>query len=285
MVNPSGGAGGIPYLWSVLNFFNIYFRVFRSLFLPVNQPKMKSKNLVSLSVALAFLVLASTGLLIYFGQGTHPVEHTHAWFGILFVAAAVFHVVNNWPSLKGYSQDRKTGSIRKELLIPTAIAAVFAVGIAADLPVFDKLANAGKMLVRGNKPKKGPLSQQAIDSIAHTTEVAYSKAYTTHDTASLWSIVDKKALIRTESGSVTTSAETMPELMKLTTAAASQNTVDRAESVDDNLIMVFGTLTNAGSPTKLLYSHLLKQKENTWKIVAIQTAQPAMTPGTPVASK
>ncbi|WP_338876095.1 DUF4405 domain-containing protein [Spirosoma sp. SC4-14] len=247
---------------------------------------MKSKNLVSLSVALAFLVLASTGLLIYFGQGTHPVEHTHAWFGILFVIAAVFHIVNNWASLKGYSQDRKTGGIRKEFIIPTALAAVFAIGIAADVPVFDKLANAGKMLVRGNKPKPGgPLSQQAVDSIAHSTEATYLKAYSTSDTASLWSVVDKKALIRNESGAVGTGSETLPDLMKLASTSASQHTVDRAESIDNNFIMVYGTLTNPSNPAKLLYSHLLKQKDNAWKIVAIQTAQPTSLPGTPVASK
>ena len=72
---------------------------------------MKSKNLVSLFVAAIFLVLATTGLLIYFGQGSHIVDHTHAWFGMLFVTAAIFHIVNNWSSLEGYSRNRRTGSL------------------------------------------------------------------------------------------------------------------------------------------------------------------------------
>ncbi|MCY7359767.1 MAG: DUF4405 domain-containing protein [Rudanella sp.] len=42
------------------------------------------------------MVLSITGLQIYFGQGNHFVEHTHAWFGVLFFSAAVFHILNNW---------------------------------------------------------------------------------------------------------------------------------------------------------------------------------------------
>ncbi|MBC7572531.1 MAG: DUF4405 domain-containing protein, partial [Spirosoma sp.] len=77
---------------------------------------MKAKNLVSLSVSAAFAVLSVTGLLIYFGQGNHTIDHTHAWFGVLFVSAAGFHIVNNWSSIKGYSVNRREGGIRKELI-------------------------------------------------------------------------------------------------------------------------------------------------------------------------
>ncbi len=115
---------------------------------------MKKKNLVSLSVALVFLGLSVTGLLIYFGQGSHVVEHTHAWFGVMFVAAAVFHILNNWPSLKGYAQERRTGKFQKEFFLPTAVAGVFALGIGFGLPVFDDLANAGKRLFAGPRPPR-----------------------------------------------------------------------------------------------------------------------------------
>lgn len=131
---------------------------------------MKSKNLVSLSVAAVFAVLSVTGLLIYFGQGNHTIDHTHAWFGILFFSAAVFHIVNNWASLKGYSTSRKTGAIQRELILPAVIVLVFVVGIAADLPVFKDLANAGKKAF-GPKREKREMAKTTIDSIARRLAV------------------------------------------------------------------------------------------------------------------
>lgn len=115
---------------------------------------MKSKNLVSLSVALVFLGLSVTGLLIYFGFKAHAVDHIHAWFGILFVAAAVFHIVNNWSSISAYTKDRKTGGIRREFTIPALFALVFAGGIGFDVPPFNALANMGKRVLGGGQPKK-----------------------------------------------------------------------------------------------------------------------------------
>lgn len=118
---------------------------------------MKKKNLVSLSVSVSFLVLSVTGLLIYFGQGAHAVEHIHAWFGILFVAAAIFHIANNWTSLQAYTRSRVNGAIQREFVIPALIAVVFAAGIGFDIPPFDQLANAGKKLFQGDKRREaGP---------------------------------------------------------------------------------------------------------------------------------
>ena len=127
---------------------------------------MKSKNLVSLSVAAVFTVLSITGLLIYLGQGNHFIEHTHAWFGVLFFGAAVFHIINNWSSIKGYSTDWRTGGIKRELILPVAVVALFVAGTAFDWPVFKDLANVGKNAFRPEKPKKEGLSKISIDSIA-----------------------------------------------------------------------------------------------------------------------
>lgn len=127
---------------------------------------MKSKNLVSLSVAAVFTVLSITGLLIYLGQGNHFIDHTHAWFGVLFVGAAIFHIINNWSSIKGYSTDRRAGGIKRELILPVTIALLFVAGTAFDWPVFKDLANAGKNAFRPEKPKKEGLSKLSIDSIA-----------------------------------------------------------------------------------------------------------------------
>ncbi len=116
---------------------------------------MKQKNLVSLSVALVFIGLSITGLLIYFGQKSRGIEHTHAWFGVLFVAAAVFHIVNNWSSLKGYTVARRNGAVQREFVVPALVVGAFAAGIGFNVPAFDALANAGKKLFAGERPK-GP---------------------------------------------------------------------------------------------------------------------------------
>jgi Domain of unknown function (DUF4405) len=144
----------LPELWLVIQ--------------PEKYP-MKAKNLVSLSVAAVFAVLSGTGLLIYFGQSNHTIDHTHAWFGILFFGAAVFHIVNNWPSLKAYSTDRKAGGVRRELVLPSAVVLLFTLGIALDWPVFKDLANAGKKAFGPKREKKAALSPVAIDSIARLT--------------------------------------------------------------------------------------------------------------------
>jgi len=130
---------------------------------------MKSKNLVSLAVALVFSVLSVTGLLIYFGQGSRGIDHTHAWFGVLFVTAAVFHVVNNWSSLVGYTVARRTGKIQKEIWLSALVVGVFAFGISFNLLGLDALGNAGKNLVNGpRKPGPERLTFETIATNAST---------------------------------------------------------------------------------------------------------------------
>ena len=237
---------------------------------------MKSKNLVSLFVAAIFFVLAITGLLIYFGQGSHIVDHTHAWFGILFVTAAVFHIVNNWSSLKGYTKNRRTGGIQKEFIIPTVVAAVFAAGIGFDIPVFDKLANAGKNLMRGDKPKDGPMPQAKIDSIANSVETAYASAYSKGDTAALAVILPAKTTILTEAGTLLHGSDIQQNLVKQVTKEAIKTKVDNAEALDDHLIVVRGTSTTSGTTTSSVYTHLLKEQDKKWQIIAAQRAYPSV---------
>ena len=237
---------------------------------------MKSKNLVSLSVAAVFFVLALTGLLIYFGQGTHIVEHTHAWFGILFVTAAVFHIVNNWSSLVGYSKNRRTGSWQKELFLPLLIVAIFAAGIGFGIPVFDKLANAGKELVRGPKPRQEPMPQAKVDSIANVVETAYARAYTTGDTAALAIVMPAKTAVLTEAGTILHRADLEQDFLKRTTPDTLKNTVTSAETLDDHLIIVRGNSTSSAVATMSVYTHVLKEQGNTWQIVAAQRAYPAL---------
>jgi hypothetical protein len=116
---------------------------------------MKRKNFISLTVAVVFFVLACSGILLYVKQKAHFIEMTHTIFGLMFVSFAIFHIVNNWGSLKSYSKERQTGSIRKEL-----IAALLIGGVILTLSVTEVLepvAEFGKIFAA---PKKGGGPQQ-----------------------------------------------------------------------------------------------------------------------------
>lgn len=228
---------------------------------------MKSKNFVSLSVAASFAVLATTGLLIYFGQGNHAIDHTHAWMGILFFSGAVFHITNNWASIKGYSINRKGGGAKRELIIPVLVVALFTTGIAADWPVFKDLANAGKKLF-GPKRKERGISQAAADSIARKVTADFQKALSAGDTASLAKLLTDKALVNTGDSTFKTKADVLA-LPAATGTVAVQ--VDQATTVDEKVIVSAGTVS-AGAGKKP-FTGVLNEAGGSWKIAAWQVSQ------------
>ena len=234
---------------------------------------MKAKNVVSLSVAAVFAVLSITGLLIYFGQGNHIVDHTHAWFGMLFFAAAVFHIVNNWSSIKAYSVNRKAGGVRRELIVPVLIAGLFTVGIAADWPVFKDLANAGKKLFPHEKEEKEELSQAAIDSIARRVVADYTAAINTGDTAAFAKTIGDHATISSEAGVVISG----DELLKLLKASADADKltarVDHATALDDRLIVAHGTAVRPNPTGSMVqFTHVLQEQDLHWRVTVVQMA-------------
>ena len=110
---------------------------------------MKNKNLISLTVAIAFFLLATTGILLYIKQKAHFIEMTHTIFGLLFIAFAIFHIVNNWDSIKAYSKDRKSGSIKKELVVASLITGIILVLSVTE--VLEPVAEFGKIFASGGK--------------------------------------------------------------------------------------------------------------------------------------
>jgi len=108
---------------------------------------MKNRYLVSLSVTFGFLAIAITGILMYFGArgGTTTI---HVIFGLLFVAFAIFHLVNNWNSLKLYTRDKKIGGIRKEFIMVSIVLLLVLIGSAVNLGPFSAVAHAGEELGR-----------------------------------------------------------------------------------------------------------------------------------------
>lgn len=125
---------------------------------------MKNKNIISLSIALAFTCLATTGILLYFGLKPEAVTAIHVLLGLLFVGFAVFHIKNNWGSLKAYTKERKAGKIKKEFLLASLIVLLFLVGAGFSLPPFTQIQHFGEDLTRGEK-KGGFFDKTSFDKI------------------------------------------------------------------------------------------------------------------------
>ena len=121
---------------------------------------MKRKNIISLSVAFAFLSLSITGILLYIKQKAHAVEITHTIFGLIFVGFAVFHIVNNWSSITGYSKERTSGKFKKEFIIAFLVFGVVLAGTASE--ILEPVAEAGKFLAPKRPPKPEKLSYEEV---------------------------------------------------------------------------------------------------------------------------
>jgi len=131
---------------------------------------MKKKNLVSLSISLAFLTLATTGLLLYVKQKPHFVEMTHTIFGLLFITVAIFHIVNNWASLTTYMRDRNTGSIQKELIV--ALVMVGTLIILSVTEVLEPIAEFGRIFAKPQKKQDQGITFQEKTTLDSTNGTA-----------------------------------------------------------------------------------------------------------------
>lgn len=113
---------------------------------------MKKKNLVSLFVAGIFLTLGISGILMYFAFRDPGVKTTHVIFGLLFITIAIFHILNNWSSLVGYTIPRSNRKIQKEFWPVLGIVGIVLIGTALNFEPLAELAHFGEELGRGEGP-------------------------------------------------------------------------------------------------------------------------------------
>ena len=128
---------------------------------------MKRKHIISLTIAIAFCGLSITGLLLWVKIKPHFVEITHTVAGLLFIGFAIYHIVNNWGSIVGYTKSKKTGGVHKEFWVAAAIAGVVLVGGLTE--VLEPIAEAGREMGLAPKPK-GP-SRVSFEQIATNEQV------------------------------------------------------------------------------------------------------------------
>jgi hypothetical protein len=121
---------------------------------------MKRKNIISLSVAFAFLSLSITGILLYIKQKAHAVEITHTVFGLIFVGFAIFHIINNWSSITSYSKEKKSGKFQKEFTIAGLVFGLLLVGTITG--VLEPVAEAGRIFAGKRPPRPENLSFEEV---------------------------------------------------------------------------------------------------------------------------
>ena len=89
----------------------------------------------SIALAVSFLALASSGLLMTFTEGTtftfrmHP---AHNVFGLVMIVAGVLHVGLNWKPLVAHLRPR--GAKLLGLALAAVLLLLFGVGLAHDIP-------------------------------------------------------------------------------------------------------------------------------------------------------
>jgi len=64
--------------------------------------KLKQRDIATSLTAGVFLIIAISGLMLFFHINEGTVKNLHEYLGIIFVVAALLHVTYNWKSMKGY---------------------------------------------------------------------------------------------------------------------------------------------------------------------------------------
>lgn len=114
------------------------------------------KSIVSTIIAFVFFTMGVTGILLYVKQKAHAIEMTHTIFGLIFVVFALFHLYNNFKSLKNYTKnEQKTGLGKQFIVILIGFAIIL--GLAAT-EVLEPVAEFGKIFAKPNKKQNQGVS-------------------------------------------------------------------------------------------------------------------------------
>ncbi len=97
---------------------------------------MTFRKIISLSIGVSFVVLLITGILSYFQVYSRGTATLHTVFGILFSLGILFHLKNNFRSIKIYAKGRV-------FLLVILIGTLFFFGASYQTSPFDELMNFG----------------------------------------------------------------------------------------------------------------------------------------------
>jgi len=143
---------------------------------------MKNKNLVSLTMAGVILVLSFTGLWLFAISHNHVTSGIHLTFGVAFVFVAMYHIRNNWGSLKKYSAttaiepNSTAKKIPREIFWASGIVLAFLVSAYYEIPPLGSLDQASDGL-RGLW-QKPPVGKRKNFTEIETQKTAEGKSIT-----------------------------------------------------------------------------------------------------------
>lgn len=118
---------------------------------PVTKRRLHVRGLISLLTALSFLIMATSGVVLFIvpqgriaswvdwrflGLAREQWGDMHISTSLLFVLAGVWHTVINWRALVGYFRDRtrKTVVLKGELAVAALMTVFFTVGAVYKIP-------------------------------------------------------------------------------------------------------------------------------------------------------
>ena len=107
----------------------------------------KKREIATSFTTMTFLVIAISGVMMFFHFNDMLVKELHEILGLVFVAAGVFHVIMNWKSMKNYFSKK------------TFISAITIVSLVSSIFIyqsFDKGDNPKMLLMQ--KVLNAPLS-------------------------------------------------------------------------------------------------------------------------------
>jgi hypothetical protein len=122
----------------------------------MNPPKFQWRALISVLVTISFLVLVLSGVILFVSPPGRIANWTnwtlislrknewgglHIWFGVVFLAVAVVHLILNWRPLVSYFKSKLTHRVgfRWEWVVGLVLCGAVYAGIRAGVPPFSSL--------------------------------------------------------------------------------------------------------------------------------------------------
>lgn len=152
--------------------------------------KINWQIFISIYISLSFIVMAFTGVVLFFaphgrvanwsywsflGLQKQDWQAVHTVFTFLFVIAAIFHLYFNWNAVKLYLTSKISASLKygREIFASSVIVTLLFAGSALGLPPFENLMDFGEFLSEswsnaGTEPPVPHAEEMSLKELAIT---------------------------------------------------------------------------------------------------------------------
>lgn len=104
---------------------------------------MKTRKLVSISIAILILIVSITGILMYLKPYYKITASIHTLFGFLFFTITILHISNNIKPLKMYSTNSKKNFVSMPFILISSAIGIILMGLMFGIPSFHKVYDFG----------------------------------------------------------------------------------------------------------------------------------------------